>query len=586
MRWIEHPSGTAENKGAELRGGGMGRQAHIKMVRFTTEETRWVVRRDWYERLAPEFFRRLSDGKEMESSHALGVIVKENPVRRVLRMELAGEGGGLFIKIYWHSGAGEAIKHLAAPSKGRMEWRNSRALEKRGIPTSEGVGYGEKRRAGILKASYYLTNSIEGGVDLERWWGSEEGSAPQNRSKVIEEVGRLVRALHGENFFPSDLHLSNLILRRGKGGEHELYLVDLHSVRRVLRVKRSHRVRNLVQLNGAAWDLTKDERLRLLRSYAGEGEGGEDPGLRDRFASLTTRLEELTEQYRELQFKRRLKRCLKGKYIFGKWKRKGLTVFHRRDFEAEAALGAIADYREAHAREGVRFIKTERSRTVLTLPLRRGKDEGVSGAGRICLKHYRHCGFLHSLKDVFRMPRGRRSWVGGNALVLREVLTCRPLALVEVRRWGLLKESFLLMEDLSGLRGVEKYVLSHFDGTPSDRSLRRRFGAALAESVLNLHRLGIYHGDLKSSNILVEEVEGGWRFYYIDLDGVKVKKGIPLRRRAKNLAQLETSTPDCIPMSDRMRFLNYYLRGAKDIADEKEFLRMVMAQARGRDRIW
>jgi hypothetical protein len=279
---------------------------------------------------------------------------------------------------------------------------------------------------------------------------------------------------------------------------------------------------------------------------------------------------------------------LKDKYDYGVWKDRGVTVRHQPDFEPQAALKTIADYREAPRKEGIRFIKTDHTRTILTLPLR-GQEGAAGGRGKpcVCLKHFRYRGFLQALKDLFRTHRGRRSWMAGIAFAARGIPTGRPLALVEVRKRGLLRESFLLMEDLSRFSGVHCYVLNNFNGASSrGADVRKRFAEALAAALSQLHKKDIYHGDLKSSNILVEEVEDGWKFHYIDLDGVRIGRKVSLQQRAKNLAQIETSTPDCMTRADRMSFFQRYLRSADMGIDDKAFMDMVIRHARKRTRVW
>ena len=271
-----------------------------------------------------------------------------------------------------------------------------------------------------------------------------------------------------------------------------------------------------------------------------------------------------------------------------RWKSGGLTVHHQPDFGPEAALRAVADYREAPRREGVRFIKTDHTRTILTLPLRGAEGDRSGGENpRVCVKHFRYCGFLYSLKDLLRSPRGRRSWRAGNSFISRGITTGRPLALVEVKKRGLLRESFLLMEDLSSFLGVHHYVLSNFNGASArGAEVRARFVEALARTLSELHGTDLYHGDLKSSNILVEEAGERWRFHYIDLDGVKMGGKVSLKGRAKNLAQIETSTPDCITGENRCLFFRHYLRYVDMEIDEKTFLDMISRHTVRRTRVW
>jgi tRNA A-37 threonylcarbamoyl transferase component Bud32 len=57
--------------------------------------------------------------------------------------------------------------------------------------------------------------------------------------------------------------------------------------------------------------------------------------------------------------------------------------------------------------------------------------------------------------------------------------------------------------------------------------------------VYRLHASGIYHRDLKGSNILVQKVEkGNIDFVLIDLDRVRMNRAFRWRKRIKNLIQI------------------------------------------------
>jgi len=59
---------------------------------------------------------------------------------------------------------------------------------------------------------------------------------------------------------------------------------------------------------------------------------------------------------------------------------------------------------------------------------------------------------------------------------------------------------------------------------------------------------------------MVREREDTWNFGLVDMDDVRLDKKISHRRFLKGLIQLHTSTPLCIDMRDRRRFLTRYLQ--------------------------
>jgi len=77
--------------------------------------------------------------------------------------------------------------------------------------------------------------------------------------------------------------------------------------------------------------------------------------------------------------------------------------------------------------------------------------------------------------------------------------------------------------------------------TSTDKCLNLR-DTTLAELFARLHGAGIYHGDLKSSNILMQEWRTEeWRFFMVDLDRVVERRRVSLTKRLKNLLQVRVA---------------------------------------------
>jgi tRNA A-37 threonylcarbamoyl transferase component Bud32 len=86
------------------------------------------------------------------------------------------------------------------------------------------------------------------------------------------------------------------------------------------------------------------------------------------------------------------------------------------------------------------------------------------------------------------------------------------------------------------------------------RQERDEFLRALARAVRTLHQRGVYHFDLKATNVLVQ----GYRFFFIGLDRIRFSLAVSDRDRISNLAQLLASLANPISRMDRLRFFHYY----------------------------
>jgi tRNA A-37 threonylcarbamoyl transferase component Bud32 len=88
----------------------------------------------------------------------------------------------------------------------------------------------------------------------------------------------------------------------------------------------------------------------------------------------------------------------------------------------------------------------------------------------------------------------------------------------------------------------------------------------VARLIREMHARGIWHRDLKASNILVQEqVPDGEKLYLADLDSVRIKKRLDRKEKIRDLTRLNASllSTATVSMTDRLRFLQYYLKTRK-----------------------
>jgi tRNA A-37 threonylcarbamoyl transferase component Bud32 len=74
-----------------------------------------------------------------------------------------------------------------------------------------------------------------------------------------------------------------------------------------------------------------------------------------------------------------------------------------------------------------------------------------------------------------------------------------------------------------------------------------------------MHAAGIFHGDLRLGNVLVQKNEGQWRFFFIDNERTKKFYHLPDSLRLKNLVQVNMFR-EGISRTDHLRFFKAYLK--------------------------
>ena len=213
--------------------------------------------------------------------------------------------------------------------------------------------------------------------------------------------------------------------------------------------------------------------------------------------------------------------------------------------------GALFTWASGEQGEG-EIVKENRVRRVIRIPGRRVD---------LYLKHHRVHGLLDRLRFFFRPSRARAEREAARRLGELKIPTIRPLALGERRYLGLIVESFLVTEGISGARSLD-VLLKERDtpppGPPRAR-WRRLLVRELAGVVSAFHREGFYHRDLHLGNFLVRSSEGaGVAVWMIDLHKARASRA---REWVTDLAWLDYGAHPWTSRTDRLRFLKAYLEG-------------------------
>ena len=174
--------------------------------------------------------------------------------------------------------------------------------------------------------------------------------------------------------------------------------------------------------------------------------------------------------------------------------------------------------------------------------------------GRLVVKEY-----FPRLLDRWTGGRGLRAWRAGNGLRVRVLPAARPRAFLRRRGGG----GFLVMDRAPGER-LDHHVirLAREMGETSRvfASRVRGLGRAVADLFQDLHRRGVYHGDLKACNVHVDTGPDGTPVLTLmDYDRVTFPdRPLGRRRCIKNLAQLHASVPTQVGRTARGRWFRRY----------------------------
>lgn len=194
------------------------------------------------------------------------------------------------------------------------------------------------------------------------------------------------------------------------------------------------------------------------------------------------------------------------------------------------------------------------------------------GAARAFVKRVSVESWLSRLAYAVRPSRAARALRGAALLAGAGFSASRPLAALEVRRRGLLRESYWLAEPLTGARVLSRVAL---DGR-LELAARRRLLELVAREVRSLHDRGLYSCDLQETNLLVEsDARGAFRLHFVDLEDFRAAATVGQRRRLLNLAHLDCTIGRFLNRGARLRFLYAYLGTRPPRARRRRLLRQL-----------
>lgn len=230
----------------------------------------------------------------------------------------------------------------------------------------------------------------------------------------------------------------------------------------------------------------------------------------------------------------------------------------------------------------------------------------VETAGRaFYLKQDHPGGVWRSLQHLVRRSAARREWARATEIARRGVATVRPVAWGELRRGGLVRESFLVTEAIEPSSTVEEFALQRLPSIPEPlrRRLRRALMTGFARFVAAVHRAGIRHDDFHAGNVLVRwPSDHDWSsptlpalaFSLIDVPGVRLGGALEWSASRASLAVVAAAWREQTTRSERLRFWQTYRAERPELVvpDRYRALRQLDAAAlahsrrilRGRDK--
>jgi len=196
----------------------------------------------------------------------------------------------------------------------------------------------------------------------------------------------------------------------------------------------------------------------------------------------------------------------------------------------------------------------------------------------VYVKKYLYRSVVDRLKHLVRAGRARRYGFGCPVVI---ATACYRPWLAHVP--GLRNLPYCRASSTVTLAVTDAIALNLYFNGIEGLARRRRFLQTLGCEIGRLHGHGIFHGDLRVGNVLVQEAGDTWRFWLLDNERTVQFGILPERRRIKNLVQLHLFVKN-LTDSDRWRFFHAYCQaGGIDKSHHLSLIRQVRERTAQRE---
>ncbi len=383
-----------------------------------------------------------------------------------------------------------AAKLFFAPKYAKKQMEKDIAginlLKKNKIPTPELYYQGNTPDK---KVYVLIFERIVDAKNLEEIWRNKKSIdevLPVLQSVVIE-----VATQHVLGLMQQDLHMRNFLLN-----DSTIYTLDGAQIEQAPEL-----LSKKISMNN----------LALFLSQLGVDSDGYQEKLYKHYAEArgwTVKQEDVTElfmlikKWNDVRWKKYAKKVFResSEYVhLHHWQ--ALSVYHRR-YEGPEFIQFLSHPDSAFRHPTSKLLKRGRSATVVKVTL---------DSREYVVKRYNMKNMWHRLRRCLRATRAVKSWRLAQKLSLFDIPTAKPVAFIEYRVLGLRGKSYYVTEYVRGDHAGD-YFDHHRHHDEKIASMVKRISTLLK----NVAKLEITHGDLKITNILIDEHE---QPVLIDLDG-------------------------------------------------------------------
>jgi tRNA A-37 threonylcarbamoyl transferase component Bud32 len=513
-----------------------------------------VIHRDWLEH--QKIFEQSSDALRALPG---AQTISDSPHAIVIRVALQHQCTTVHVyyKQYRPQGVRGRLRSYNPLTPGYRVWRASRMLRQRGFRTPTVIAYGHRLAALRRVEAFSVTAAIEpalvGPTYLrQKYAGPLSTDQLMAKWVVLQEFGSLIRRMHDSGIAGGDLRWGNIIVQPGKNGPEPVFLEpDRFPCAGVAPFK--ERLKNMVQLNMVhETTLSSTDRLRVLRGYEANALARANLARRVRARTMQRMIKKIRKTtgviVRDWGFRPML-RCWSRQFRAVRYE--GWRGYALSGFDNDMTLRHVVSLGDTIRSGRSVQMSDNHGRTTATMRL---DTDGHGLQVYVKQDDLVQMGVRKLLRDNLRPSHGWRSWQRTIQLQAAGIPVQQPVAIMQYRRWGVLRKSIYLEEYLSSANSFVR-TWESIGGSQAERD---GLLETLSTELRALHDRGFYHRDLKTDNILVLRHAFGWSITFIDLEGVVAQRRLMEKDRAIDLGRLWSALLPQTTPAEREHLLERY----------------------------
>ncbi len=207
------------------------------------------------------------------------------------------------------------------------------------------------------------------------------------------------------------------------------------------------------------------------------------------------------------------------------------------------------------------------------------------------VKQYTVRNVMDAVKSVFSISKAQKEWKHAYNLLGYNLLTAEHVAYGEKRRFGMLKDCYIILKAVQGCISLKRVLLNssvHECTGEHEKYKKSTLLKGLIPFIREMHDYGVFHGELHAENILVDS-KNLTLFYLIDLGRMKFRNKGELSQawRIREISRLLYSIIDVCTDEEITDMINNYIRQTSLFKRKEKFQKTVMGEIyRIKHRLW